>query len=208
MAFFRIELDEKMRNAGKKFLRDSRGAAAIEMAMIFPFMIFLYFGMADLTGLVSLNRKVTYAADVIGDLVTRSNDSILKSDILDYYNSTDLIMMPTPSANVRVELFGYRNTGTAASPVITQTWSTNNAKGSSCGAAPVTTSMASLMGSGNDLIVARVCTTYTPYVANFMGQSILGASTFKVSKMITRRPRGSLKLNCYQTTVAAGTACT
>lgn len=208
MAFFEFELDNKMKNAGKKFLRNSRGAAAIEMAMIFPFMIFLYFGMADLTGLVSLNRKITYAADVMGDLVTRSNDSILKSEIDDFYYSTDLILMPTPSANVRVELFAYRNTGTSAAPVIIQIWSTNNAKGSSCGAAPLTTTMATLMTSGNDLIVARVCTTYTPYVANFMGQSILGASTFKVSKMITRRPRGSLKLFCYQSTVAAGTACT
>jgi Flp pilus assembly protein TadG len=201
-------MDNIMKNVHKKYWRDSRGAAAIEMAMIFPFMIFLYFGMADLTGLVSLNRKITYSADVIGDLVTRNSDAILKSEITDFYNATDLIMMPTPTANVRVELFGYRNTGTSASPVIAQTWATNNGKGSSCGNAPPTGTMATLMTSGNDLILARVCTTYTPYVANFMGQSILGASTFKVTKMITRRPRGSLKLMCYQTTVAAGTACT
>ena len=197
-----------MKNAHWKFVKDTRGAAAIEMAMIFPFMIFLYFGMADLTGLVSLNRKITYAADVMGDLVTRNNDYVLKSEIADFYNSTDLIMMPTPSANVRVELFGFRNNGTTTTPVIAQTWSTNNGKGTSCGSAPTTATMASLMTSGNDLVLARVCTTYTPYVANFMGQSILGASTFKVSKMITRRPRGSLKLFCYQTTLVAGTACT
>jgi Flp pilus assembly protein TadG len=196
-----------MKNARYRFMQDNRGAAAIEMAMIFPFMLLLYFGMADLTGLVSLNRKITYSADVIGDLVTRNNATILKSEITDFYNATDLVMMPTPSANVRVELFAYRNTGTASAPVIAQTWSTNNGKGSSCGAAPTTSSMASLMGSGNDLVVARVCTTYTPYVATFLGQNILGATSFNVSKMITRRPRSSLKLDCYQTTVAAGTAC-
>jgi Flp pilus assembly protein TadG len=208
MASFEFGMESTMKTIHRKFWKDSRGAAAIEMAMIFPFMIFLYFGMADLTGLVSLNRKVTYAADVMGDLVTRNNDSILKSEITDFYNATDLIMMPTPTANVRVELFGYRNTGTILAPVIVQTWATNNGKGTSCGNAPSTATMATLMTSGNDLVLARVCTTYTPYVANFMGQSILGASTFKVTKMITRRPRGSLKLFCYQTTVAAGTACT
>jgi Flp pilus assembly protein TadG len=196
---------KKMRN---KFISDNRGAAAIEMAMIFPFMLLLYFGMADLTGLVSLNRKITYASDVIGDLVTRKTDAVLKSEITDYYNASDLVMMPTPSANVRVELFGYRNTGTPTVPVILQTWSTNNGKSSSCGAAPSTSGMASLMTSGNDLVVARVCTTYTPYVATFLGQKLLGATSFNVSKAITRRPRGSLKLNCYQTTVAAGTPCT
>jgi Flp pilus assembly protein TadG len=196
-----------MTNTRYTFMRDNRGAAAIEMAMIFPFMLLLYFGMADLTGLVSLNRKVTYSADVIGDLVTRNTNTILKSEITDFYNASDLVMMPTPSANVRVELYAYRNTGTPTTPTITQIWSTNNGKGSSCGGAPSTASMASLMGSGNDLVVARVCTTYTPYVATFLGQSILGATSFNVSKMITRRPRSSLKLDCYQTTVAAGTAC-
>lgn len=206
-----ITFAERLRNAmskvRKKFLRDNQGAAAIEMAMIFPFLIFLYFGMADLTGLVSLNRKVTYSADVIGDLVTRNTDSVLKSQIADYYNASDLILLPTPTANVRVEVYGFRNTGTSALPIVVQRWATNNGKGSSCGSAPSTSTMATLMGSGNDLVVARVCTTYTPYVASFLGQSILGASTFNVSKMITRRPRSSLKLNCYQTTVVAATLC-
>jgi Flp pilus assembly protein TadG len=203
-----IHLEKIMKRTMNKFLRDTQGLAAIEMALILPFLLLFYFGMADLTGLVSLNRKVTYSADVIGDLVTRKTTSILKSEIVDFYNASDLVMQPTPSANVRVELFAFRNMGSTSTPVIVPTWSTNNGKGSSCGATPTTGAMANLMTSGNDLVVARVCTTFTPYVATFLGRSILGASSFVVKKTITRRPRGSLKLDCYQTTVLANLPCT
>jgi len=35
------------------FGRDSRGMAAIEMALIFPIMIVVYFGLVDVTNLLS-----------------------------------------------------------------------------------------------------------------------------------------------------------
>ncbi len=184
------------------FLRNNRGAAAIEMAMVFPFLLLLYFGLADLTGLVSLNRKISYAADVMADLVTRNNTSILKAEVTDFYNATELVMSPRPSSTVRVELFGYRISGSTVS----QIWAANNGQGSSCGASPSTGTMPTLMTAKNDLIIARVCTTYIPYVASFLGQSILGASSFKVTKSVLRRPRGSLQLTCYQTAVN-GTVC-
>lgn len=192
-----------MKNKFKYFLTHNRGAAGIEMALIFPFMIFLYFGLADLTGLVSLNRKVTYASDVMSDLITRSDDSILKAQITDFYNASDLIMAPRSPSTVRIEIFGFRITGTSVS----QVWKTNNGNGTSCGNDPDTTSMSGLMTVKNDLVVTRVCTTYTPYVATFLGQSILGASTFKVMKTVMRRPRSTLQLTCYQT-VINGAKCT
>jgi Flp pilus assembly protein TadG len=199
----KARLRSTMKNKFKALLQNTQGATAIEMAMIFPFMIMLYFGLADLTGLVSLNRKVTYAADVIGDLVSRKDTSVLKSEIADYYNASDMVMAPRATSTVRVELFGFRT----VSGTITQIWTTNNGQGSSCGSAPSTASMAPLMTAGNDLIVSRVCTTYVPYVANFLGSSILGASTFNIKKAVTRRPRGTLQLDCYQTTVG-GAKCT
>jgi Flp pilus assembly protein TadG len=191
-----------MKNKFKSFLNHTRGAAGIEMALIFPFMIFLYFGLADLTGLVSLNRKVTYASDVMSDLITRSDDAILKAQIADFYNASDLIMAPRNPSTVRIENYGYRISGSTVS----QVWKTNNGNGTSCGNDPDMTTMPGLMTVKNDLIVTRVCTTYTPYVATFLGQSILGASTFKVMKTVMRRPRSTLQLTCYQT-VLNGAKC-
>ncbi len=191
-----------MRNTFRKFLGETGGIAAIEVALILPFLLLIYFGLFDLTSVISVNRKVTYAASVMADLVALNKTSVLKSSIQDYYAAANMVMAPTPAASVRVEVFGYRISGAT----ITQVWKTDNAAGSSCGAAPSTAAMAPLMVAGNDLIVARVCTTYTPYASNFLGHRILGNAAFQVGESITQRPRSSLQLTCYNTAVG-GAVC-
>lgn len=186
------------------FLQDE-GAAAIEFAFIIPFMLLLYFGLVDVTGLISMNRRVVSAAATMADLVGQQKTNILASTIADQYNAAYVIMQPVQSANVRVEIFDYRTNGSGA---IVQMWKTGNNQGPSCGAAPSTVGMVNLMTASNDVIVARVCATYYSTVASFMGQSIMGASSFNLSQAISVRPRSSLTLDCYATTVAAGTACT
>jgi Flp pilus assembly protein TadG len=192
----------KIRNIN--FLRNETGLAAIEMAFIMPFMLFLYFGLVDATGLISLNRKVTAAAGATADLVAQSRTTILKTTVDDYYNATAMIMDPTPAANVRVEVFGFRD----VKGTITKIWQTSSGTGPSCSlTAPSTATMKPLMTAGNDVIVARSCISYSPYVASFMGKTIMGASTFLLNQTIAVRPRSSLQLTCYQTTVLAGTVC-
>jgi Flp pilus assembly protein TadG len=192
-----------MKNRFKNFVRETKGIAAIEIAFILPFMLLLYFGLFDITALVSVNRKVTYAASVVADLVAQNKTSVLKSDIQNYYKASDLVLAPIPSAVVRVEVFGFRISGSTVS----QIWKTDNAKGGSCGSAPSTSAMAPLMVAGNDLVVARVCTTYEPFAATFLGHTIVGATSFLIGEAITQRPRSTLKLTCYNTTVG-GAVCT
>jgi Flp pilus assembly protein TadG len=191
-----------MKNKLRKFIGETRGIAAIEIAFILPFMLLLYFGLFDITALVSVNRKVTYSASIVADLVAQNKTSVLKSKLQDYYNAASLVMAPTPSSTVRVEVFGYSITGSTVS----QVWKTNNALGSSCGADPVTTAMAPLMVAGNDLVVARVCTTFAPTIGSFLGHNWMDSSSFQVGESITQRPRSTLKLTCYNT-VVGGAVC-
>jgi Flp pilus assembly protein TadG len=179
-----------------------RGVAAIEVAFILPFLLLLYFGLFDLTALISFNRKVTYSAGAMADLVTQHKTSLLKSDVTDYYSAVRMVMAPLPNTDVRIEVRGYRKSGAT----ISQVWSTNSGSGPSCGAAPSTSGMNALMTAGNDLVVARVCMLYTPYVATFMGKQLLGATSFSVTESITQRPRSSLQITCYNTTVG-GAVC-
>ncbi len=196
-------LSMKIMKIRKPFLRNEKGMAAIEMAFIMPFMLLLYFGLIDITVLISLNRKVTAAASTTADLVTQQRSTVLKSYITDAFNATAMIMAPTAASDVRIELFGYRN----VAGTITKIWQTNNATGPACGAAPSTATMLPLMTAGNDVIVARTCMSHTPVVATFMGKTIVGATSFLIKQSISIRPRSTLQLNCYQTTVAAGTLC-
>lgn len=183
----------------RKFIsyrRDSRGVAAIEMAFIMPFLLFLYFELIDLTALISLNRKVTYAASVVADLVTQNANAtdstkIPSATIDDFFNAAKLVMKPVDINNVRIEIYQFRN----VSGTVTNQWHKYSSGGATCGA-PSTAGMASLMTDGNDVIVAAVCNTYTPYMANFLGQAILGATSFTMNEQIALRPRQASTLDC------------
>lgn len=185
----------------QKFLNHDRGAAAIEMALIMPIMLVLYFGMVDITQFISLNRKVTAATSAVADLVGQQRPYALSSIITDDYNAAYMILAPSPSASLRIDVYDYR----LVNSVVTQMWTTNNGKGTSCGGNPSTTGMSTLMAAGNDVILARSCMTYTPWVNSVFGSSLMGATSFLVQQTITIRPRSVLTLNCYTSTPSATT---
>lgn len=171
--------------------QDERGIAALEVAFIMPFLLFLYFGLVDLTAMISLNRKVTYASSVVADLVTQNDSTVLATDIDDYFNAAALVMKPTPMTNIRVDVYQYRS----EAGLVVSKWHRNSPDGADCDP-PDTTGMQALMTDGNDLIIAVVCTTYAPYIASFLGKSVLGATSFTMNEQIALRPRQSSTLEC------------
>jgi Flp pilus assembly protein TadG len=192
------------KNLFRKFSKSDTGLAGIEFAFILPLMVLLYFGLMDVTGLINFNRKITAAASITAGLVGQERNAVLKAKIQDIYNATAMVMAPTPMSNVHIDVYGFRN----VSGTITQIWKTDNGQGPSCGGAPSTSTMASLMAAGNDVVVARTCYTYTPYVATFLGTNILGATSFLVKATQSDRPRSSLQLTCYNSsTFTAGNIC-
>jgi Flp pilus assembly protein TadG len=186
----------------KKFWRAETGVAAIEMSFILPFLLLLYFGLLDLTGLVSFNRKITAVASSVADITSQNRNTVLKANITDYMYANDMIMKPTPASKVTVKVYGYRKVGAVATLV----WQTSNAVGPGCASAPNATEMLPLMAAGNDLIVTQACMKYVPYVATFMGDKLLGKTSFNVEQTVMVRPRPALQLTCYQTTVG-GAVC-
>jgi Flp pilus assembly protein TadG len=175
----------------RRLRKDQSGMAALEVAFIMPFLLFLYFGLVDLTAMISLNRKVTYAASVVADLVTQNDATVTSANIDDYFSAAALVMKPTVMSGIRVEVYQYRD----VSGTITNQWSRKSTTGNAC-TAPSTAGMNNLMTDGNDLIVAVLCTQYTPYIATFLGDNILGATTFTMSEQIALRPRQSSTLAC------------
>jgi Flp pilus assembly protein TadG len=181
------------------YLKAQSGVAAIEFAFILPVMLLLYFGMMDLTSLVVNNRKVTTVASAVADLTSQSRTTILKSQIDDYMNVSGLVLNPAPPSGVTVRVFGYRDGG--GTP--TMIWQTANAGGPGCAAGPDTSGYAELMTAGNDLVVAQACMTFTPFVAYFLGKSILGDTSFSVGQSVVVRPRATLTLTCQMTSGGA-----
>lgn len=187
----------------RNFIMMEEGAAAIEFAFIFPLLMLLYFGLVDVTGLISTNRRVVSGAATLADLVGQQKTNVLKSTITDQFNAVYVIMQPLPSSRVRIDVFDFRKVGAN----ITKMWQTSNNLGPSCGVTdPSTTNMANLMTAGNDVIVTRTCVTFIPAMATYGGINILGSTTINVKQSISVRPRSSLTLSCFQTAVG-GAAC-
>ncbi len=169
----------------RRFAIATQGVAAIEMAFIFPVMILLYFGLVDVTVLMSANRRVTIAANTLGDLVTQSTETIKKADITGFYKAVAPIMDPFPTTDVKIELFDYKLSNNAA----VLSWKTS--QNGTCSAAPSTTGLANLMTDGNDLVVARVCLDYKPITGK-----VIGSSPYRLQDELVLRPRQSPTLTC------------
>ncbi|MFN4141798.1 TadE/TadG family type IV pilus assembly protein [Aestuariivirga sp.] len=182
-----------MRTTSSRFRRDQSGIAAIEVALILPVLMLLYFGLFDLTGLITINRKLTYGTSVVADLVTQNELEVSAARIDDYFKAAEMAMSPYDMEDIRVEVHTYRMA--SGSGAVEHVWGRISGTGPNC-QNPSTEGMETLMTDGNDVVVAVMCTNYRPFIARFLGEQILGASTFVLREQISLRPRQSSRLNC------------
>jgi len=87
------------------FRRQRQGVAAIEFAMIAPFMIALWLGSSELSQGVNADRKVSHAASVLADLVTQQ-PNITGEEMNDIMDATQAIMMPFNVDNLTIKIAG------------------------------------------------------------------------------------------------------
>lgn len=74
-------------------LKDNRGVSAIEFAIIFPVLITLYMGVAELTQGLTIDRKVTQISSSVADLV--SQEKVMNSgELSDIYMAAEQIVLP------------------------------------------------------------------------------------------------------------------
>lgn len=168
----------------RRYRLSQKGVIAVEAAFIFPTVILMYFGMLDLIQFVTVNRRVAASSGAVADLVTANDKTVTSAQISDYYNAAYMNLKPIPSANIRVEVFNFRMVSGAP----TLQWSRNSTGGSSCGNAPTGAGFPTVTDN-HDTIVTRVCTSYQPFFGRFMGQTLLGTTSIKLTKTIYMRPR-------------------
>ena len=58
----------------RRLLRNERGIAAVEFALILPIMLVLWLGGVEVTGALSVDRRLNNLASSIGDLVARDKE--------------------------------------------------------------------------------------------------------------------------------------
>lgn len=83
------------------YIRDRKGIAAVEFALIAPVMLLLYIGSAETTNLLSADRKMTNSASTVADLIARAKyiDDAERDAV---FESIDVIMQPFDTSGMTV----------------------------------------------------------------------------------------------------------
>jgi Flp pilus assembly protein TadG len=86
-----------------RFRRDGRGVAAIEFALILPFMAILYFGAIEVSLLIGADRKVTETASALADLVART-DTIDATGMSNVFDASRALFEPYNVSTVQMRI--------------------------------------------------------------------------------------------------------
>ena len=175
----RTELIPRRRRA-VGFLRDKRGIAAVEFALLAPVMILLYTGLAEFTMAMMAQRRVAHVASVMADLVSQT-PQIAASDVTDVFNVGGQILNPFPSAPLKMRITSVV-ADTNAVPKVA--WSQGQGLSALAVNSTVTVPNA-LLNAGDSVVMADVQYAYTSPLQIVLPNALTFTSTFYL------RPRRS-----------------
>lgn len=85
----------------KPFGSNRSGVAAVEFAMILPFMLLIYFGGFEAAQALQMSWKVESTAETVGNLVTR-NSTMTPNAINNIFNISSAIMTPYATNDLQI----------------------------------------------------------------------------------------------------------
>lgn len=166
---------------------DRRGVAAVEFAIVLPFMLALYIGGVELGDGMAIQLKVTDTAHIVADLTTQQTTSVTAANVQSILGASSATIAPYSSSNLVVTV---SEVSTDASGAATVTWS-QSLNGTKRSAGQPITLPASLVGQPNiSLILGEVSYAYTPN----LGYTITG--TVMLTDSYYLFPRNSTSIAC------------
>ena len=115
-----------MLKRARSFKNGESGMAAVEFALIAPFMVALFFGLVEVCNALSAHQKVTSVASTAADLTAQAT-TVSTSDLNDIFAASSAIMSPFSTNDISIVVTsiagaGSRNQGTVL-------WSQTNGHG-------------------------------------------------------------------------------
>jgi|ERR1700733_10613363 Flp pilus assembly protein TadG len=170
----------RARFSALSLLKDCRGIAATEFAIIVPIMLVLFFGTVEFSSAVAVDRKVTLMARTLSDLTSQST-TVADTDMTNFFAASLAILTPyssTPTKGTITEL--YVDPATLQARV---QWS----KGASPRAVSSTVAIPTALAvPGTYLIFSEVSYLYTPTIGYVMAKAGINLSDVSYT-----RPRQS-----------------
>lgn len=87
----------------RSFRKDKKGLAAVEFALLLPVMITLFFGVVEVSMLLSCRANVTNVASVAADLVAQEGN-MTTSDVTNVFNAATAILYPYDSTAAQITI--------------------------------------------------------------------------------------------------------
>lgn len=85
----------------RQFRRDQSGISAVEFALLAPFMIFLYFGMAEVCQAYMAQKRMSHVTSMVADLTAQAQ-SVSTNDLTDIFTIGNQIMEPFSSSPLQL----------------------------------------------------------------------------------------------------------
>jgi hypothetical protein len=163
----------------RRLLRNRRGMAAVEFALIAPALIVICVGVFEMTLRFSAGNEATRYVHEVADLVAR-DDTAATSDVSDIYNASAYMMKPVPTSgqlDLDISAIGYKNNANQDPYILWRLYHGTQV--------PITlTDQAGLGAIGESVILVGVRYYYTSPIT-----SMFGGSSFSIVRTAVARPR-------------------
>ncbi len=149
-------------NGLKYFWKDNKGLAAVEVSLVLPVLLTILLGMVDLGHGMMVKKKAIGAAQMVGDLLTRTA-TVTQGDINDAILAGSLAIAPYPSSNYGIDIASMQFVGDQATPEVLWRETYNTSPNDS-----VEEYVDGLGVKGDGVMVVTVNYDFEPYFTGFI----------------------------------------
>ena len=162
-----------------RFRKDKKGLAAVEFALILPLLITLFFGVVEVSMMMSARASVTSVASVTADLVAQKS-TLTPSDITNVFTAASAILYPNSVSDATIEIYSITDDNNATGKVA---WSCKKVGTNAATTGPSTPPAGS---TGGDVIKAGNLDANGVPQYGGSGSVIIGKITYSYSSPTTK----------------------
>ena len=164
----------RLLRAVRRFVRDTRGIAAVEFGFIAPIMLVMLLGAVEITRAISMERRFSLVTSMIADLAARE-EKLTAGDVNAIYDIAEQVMSPFDASPLKISLIPVMSSPTSASNTVVYPSTTNRpsynggAQPAKCQSYPMTPG---LLGKNESVIVVEATYKFTPMLAGYVMDGI------------------------------------
>ncbi len=165
-----------------RFARARRGLAAIEFALVLPFMAVMYLGTFEIVQGISVQRQLTLTSSTLANIVTQYSNVSASGDWPSIYTAAATVLTPYSTANAGVTISVVKITAPGSATV---QWSLPGYNGTARATGQVIAVPTTLGSAGTELVLGEATYKYTPLI------DLLNIGIIRLYSSVYMLPRNS-----------------